>query len=130
MFLPKTAVVASLVPWRKKKVPDRKWIHPSLRMEPGSAVEEKAKTGSNRKNIGERSAGPAVPGASGEKGGATLFPPQATSRLASLADFFFANANFFLSPPMRSLVPGYSSPFPLHPALQAHVVARVEGFQT
>ena len=43
-------------------------------------------------------------------GSATLSPPQTTSRIASLADFFFfcANAGFFLLfPTMRSLVPGY-----------------------
>ena len=40
-------------------------------------------------------------------GSATLSPPQTTSRLALLADFFFANAEFFLLfPTMRSLVPG------------------------
>ena len=114
MFLPKTAVVASLVPWRKFQ--DRKWIRPSLRMEPGSAVEEKAKTGSNRKNIGERSAGPAVPGASGEKGGATLSPPQATSRLASLADFFLAHANVFLSSPHEEPGPGLLLSLPTPPS--------------
>ena len=131
MFLPKTAVVASLVPWRKKKVPDRKWIRPSsLRRGPSSAVEENAiKTGSNGKNIGERSRTRGCLGPVGKKGGVTLSPPQVTSRLALLADFFFAHAIFFFFlSPMGSLVPGYSSPFPLHPALQTYVVADVEGF--
>ena len=41
-------------------------------------------------------------------GAATLFPPQTTSRLASLADFFFLPTPiFFIFPPMRILVPGY-----------------------
>ena len=38
---------------------------------------------------------------------AILSPPQTNSRLASLADFFFAHADVLLFfPPMRSLVPG------------------------
>ena len=42
-------------------------------------------------------------------GAATLFPPQTTSRLASLADFFFflPTPIFFIFPPMRIPVPGY-----------------------
>ena len=42
-------------------------------------------------------------------GSATLFPPQTTSQLASLANFFFffSDADFFLFSPMRILVPGY-----------------------
>ena len=38
----------------------------------------------------------------------TLFPPQTTSRLASLADSFIRPRRFFfLFPPIRNLVPGY-----------------------
>ena len=131
MFLPKTAVVASLVPWRKKKVPDRKWIRPSsLRRGASSAVEENAiKTESNGKNIGERSRTSGCLGPVGKKGGATLSPPQVTSRLASLADFFFRPRHFFfLSFPHGEPGPKLSSPFPLHPALQTYVVAGVVGF--
>ena len=41
-------------------------------------------------------------------GPATLFPPQTTLRIASLANFFFARAHFFpFFFPMRILVPGY-----------------------
>ena len=41
-------------------------------------------------------------------GPATLFPPQTTLRIASLANFFFARANFFpFFFPMQILVPGY-----------------------
>ena len=39
---------------------------------------------------------------------ATLFPPQTTSRLVSLADSFIRPRRFFfLFPPIRNLVPGY-----------------------
>ena len=40
---------------------------------------------------------------------ATLFPPQTTLRIASLANFFFPHAHFFFSFffPMWILVPGY-----------------------
>ena len=54
------------------------------------------------KNIGERS------GILGRgEGRQTISPPQTTSRLASLADFFFHKRRFLLLfPTMRSLVPG------------------------
>ena len=54
---------------------------------PGSAVGEKGK---KRGQIGKISAKEASRGVTWGrgKGGATLFPPQTTSRLASLADFF------------------------------------------
>ena len=45
---------------------------------------EKAKTGSNRKNIGERSEPSGI-----------LSPFQTTSRLASHTDFFYAHTDFF-----------------------------------
>ena len=41
-------------------------------------------------------------------GPATLFPPQTTLRIASLANFFFLPSSFFsFFLPMRILVPGY-----------------------
>ena len=73
---------------------------------PGSAMRERGK---KRGPIGKISASEASPAVSwgGEKA-ATLSPSQTTSRLGSLADFFFAHADFFfLFPPMRSLVSGY-----------------------
>ena len=59
--------------------------------------------GSNRKNIGERSEPSG--GLGRGKAPPPLSPPQATSRFASLANFFF------LFPPMRNLISSYSAPY-------------------
>lgn len=69
---------------------------------PGYAVGIKAKTRAKGKLY-------QWPGERGKGGGpfASLSPSQTSARLASLATFFFAHADFFLLfPPVRSLVPG------------------------
>ena len=58
-----------------------------INLGPASAVGEKGKKRGQIEKISAKEASRAVAWGR-EKGGATLFPPQTTSRLVSLADFF------------------------------------------
>ena len=64
--------------------------------------------GKKRGQMGKISASKASRVMAEEVERSTVSPPQTTSRLASLANFFVRPSRFFfLFPPMRSLVPGY-----------------------
>ena len=78
----------------------------STSLGPGSTAGE---NGQKRGQIAKISASEAsweVPcgGGKGDRGSATLYPPQTTSRLASLADFFSCQADFFLLLPQSGIV--------------------------
>ena len=61
----------------------------SSRLEPGSAVGEKGKTGSNRKNIGERSEPSGSLGREKWPDSFFLFPPMRNFSLSSFSPFVF-----------------------------------------